>query len=131
MKKPVTLVVVAICVFGGLVVLCVHELLKATPAAQAVVIPIVATGIGGGLLKLINILQNWMTDKKIDENGLKVDQDVANTKAVARKVEGVHQLVNGGLEERITRAVAAAMAAREAAAAKPTGDPPVGGSVRT
>lgn len=106
-------VVFAACVFGLFVLTAVFLLSRANDATQQNMLPIIATGLCGGLLKLINILQNRATDRKVTE-------DVHTTKQVAERVEGVHVLVNGGLKDRIKVAVQEALKEQQAA---PPADP--------
>lgn len=105
-------VVLAACVFGLFVVIAIwlvsrsHEL----TTTQQTLLPILASGLSSGMLKLINIVQNRATDRKVTE-------DVATTKDVKKQL-------NGGLDDRIKGAVAKALAERQLAVAEPPPLPP-------
>lgn len=98
-KAPaVKYVVYAVCAFGAFIVIAIYLVSRASESTQQVIIPIIASGLCGGTLKLINILQNRATDRKVSE-------DVNATRDVQDKVGAVHTLVNGGLHDRIKNAV--------------------------
>lgn len=107
-KEVVTLgiVVLSVVVYLAGVVGCIVAMSRASAEHLALIYPLALPLFSGGALKLINIVQNFRTDRKVTETDRKVTEDVHTTKKVEK-------LVNGGLEERIKSAVAKALEERE------------------